>query len=136
MFEVLDDAAVMIAWKRHAARQNAACGSPVGVAMGELYRRGAAPEDDVRPDQLGHRWPRECGRRGLGGAEHQPGPRGGSVALRDRLRDRLPKVAEVFATGAIDFRMMAELVNRSDNVTDPDVLAKLDAAFAHMRPSG
>jgi hypothetical protein len=50
------------------------------------------------------------------------------------LREKLPKVAEVFATGAIDFRMMAELVNRSENVTDPEVLAKLDAAFAHWSP--
>ena len=43
-------------------------------------------------------------------------------------------MAEVFATGAIDFRMMAALVNRSDNVTDPAVLAKLDAAFAAHAP--
>jgi hypothetical protein len=41
----------------------------------------------------------------------------------------------VFATGAIDFRMMAELVNRGANVTDPDLLANLDAAFAQWAPT-
>ena len=29
---------------------------------------------------------------------------------------------------------MAALVNRSDNVTDPDVLARLDAALAKWSP--
>jgi hypothetical protein len=50
------------------------------------------------------------------------------------LRERLPKVAAVFAAGTIDFRMMAELVNRGENVTDADLLAKLDAAFAQWAP--
>jgi hypothetical protein len=43
-------------------------------------------------------------------------------------------VAEVFATGAIDFRMMAALVSRSENVTDPELLANLDTAFAKWAP--
>ena len=50
------------------------------------------------------------------------------------LRERLPTVGEVFTSGAIDFRMMAALVNRSDNVTDAAVLARLDAALAKWAP--
>jgi uncharacterized protein DUF222 len=52
------------------------------------------------------------------------------------LRERLPQMAEVFAAGAIDFRMMAAVVGRSENVTDPETLAQLDAAFAHCRRRG
>src|SRR5258708_28434977 len=59
----------------------------------------------------------------------------GQLRYAIALREQLPKVAEMFATGAIDFRMMAELVIRSDNVTDPDLLAKLDAAFAKWAPT-
>ena len=58
----------------------------------------------------------------------------GQLQCAIALRERLPRVAEVFATGAIDLRMMAALVNRSDNVTDPDVLARLDAALARWAP--
>ena len=50
------------------------------------------------------------------------------------LQQRLPRVAEVFTTGAIDFRMMAALVNRSDTVTDPEMLARLDAGLARWAP--
>ena len=56
------------------------------------------------------------------------------------LRDELPEVAAVFATGAIDFRMVATIITRTENV-EPDVLAQLDAALARhcvkwMRLSG
>jgi Domain of unknown function (DUF222) len=46
------------------------------------------------------------------------------------LRERLPKVGEVFAAGDIDFRMFATIVYRTDLITDPDVLAAVDAKLA------
>lgn len=46
------------------------------------------------------------------------------------LRERLPRVAEVFATGDIDFRMVQTLVYRTDLLTDADVLAAVDAQLA------
>jgi hypothetical protein len=46
------------------------------------------------------------------------------------LRERLPKVAQVFQAGDIDFRMFQTLVYRSDLITDPDVLAAVDAQLA------
>jgi Domain of unknown function (DUF222) len=57
------------------------------------------------------------------------------------LRERLPRVAEVFALGLIDFRMMAAVVSRTELVQDPVLVAKLDAALARhaakwMRLSG
>ena len=50
------------------------------------------------------------------------------------LRERLPRVAEVFARGAIDFRLMAAVVYRTELIEDPVLIAKLDAAVARHAP--
>jgi Domain of unknown function (DUF222) len=50
------------------------------------------------------------------------------------LRERLPRVAEVFARGEIDLRLMTAAVCRTDLVEDAEVIAGLDAAVAkHAR---
>ncbi|BBX75156.1 hypothetical protein MSHI_30620 [Mycobacterium shinjukuense] len=46
------------------------------------------------------------------------------------MRERLPKVAEVFAAGEIDYRMLQTLVYRTDLITDAAVLARVDAELA------
>ncbi len=46
------------------------------------------------------------------------------------LRERLRKVGEVFAAGDIDFRMFQTIVFRTDLITEPDVLAAVDAQLA------
>ena len=46
------------------------------------------------------------------------------------MRERLPKVGEVFAAGDMDFRMFTTIVYRTDLITDPDVLAVVDAQLA------
>jgi hypothetical protein len=46
------------------------------------------------------------------------------------MRERLPRVGEVFRAGDIDFRMFATLVFRTDLITDPEVLAVVDATLA------
>ena len=56
------------------------------------------------------------------------------------LRDKLPGVAAVFATGAIDYRMVATIITRTENV-EQEVMPRLDAALARhcvkwMRMSG
>ena len=45
------------------------------------------------------------------------------------LRDCLPRVAEVFAAGDIDFRMVSTIIRRTSTV-DEALIAKLDAALA------
>ena len=50
------------------------------------------------------------------------------------MRERLPKVGEVFAAGDIDFRMFATIVYRTDLITDPDVLVAVDAQLAVAVP--
>jgi hypothetical protein len=56
------------------------------------------------------------------------------------LRDRLPQVAAVFATGAIDVRMVMTIIARTENVDD-ELMGRLDGALARhcvkwMRLSG
>ncbi len=46
------------------------------------------------------------------------------------MRERLPKVAEVFKAGYIDYRMFQTIVYRTDLITDGDVLAAVDAQLA------
>ncbi|ADT97155.1 HNH endonuclease signature motif containing protein [Mycolicibacterium gilvum] len=53
------------------------------------------------------------------------------------LRRRLPRVAEVFASGAISYRLVKSVVKRTRLVVDPEVMAKIDAEIAaHIRGWG
>jgi hypothetical protein len=65
---------------------------------------------------------------------------GGQVHFARVLRDRLPAVARVFATGVIDLRMVATIIARTETVEE-QVIAELDEAIARhcikwMRLSG
>jgi hypothetical protein len=53
----------------------------------------------------------------------------GQVQCARTLRERLPALAKVFATGVIDFRMVLTIIARTDNVDD-EVMAALDEAVA------
>ncbi|MBP1821340.1 DUF222 domain-containing protein [Mycobacterium sp. OAE908] len=46
------------------------------------------------------------------------------------LRERLPRVAEVFASGTISYRLVTTIVSRTRLVRDPDARTQLDAAIA------
>ncbi|WP_156767136.1 DUF222 domain-containing protein, partial [Mycobacterium sp. E796] len=46
------------------------------------------------------------------------------------MRERLPKVGEVFRAGDIDFRLFQTIVYRTDLIEDPEVLARVDAQLA------
>jgi hypothetical protein len=54
---------------------------------------------------------------------------GGQIRFGRTLREELPAVAAVFATGAIDFRLVSVIIARTENV-DQSVKAGLDAALA------
>ncbi|MDZ4267253.1 MAG: HNH endonuclease signature motif containing protein [Mycobacterium sp.] len=57
----------------------------------------------------------------------------GQVQTAVALAQRLPKVAAVFITGAIDYRMVSAIVARTDNVEDA-VIAEVDEALAARVP--
>ncbi len=103
------------------------------AAIGELYAR-RAPEDDV--DRLN--WAID-GHENLvaevGAALRiSAGRARGRLRYAIALRERLPRFAEVFASGLIDFRLLAAVVYRTDLVEDPVLLAKVDAAVATYAP--
>lgn len=127
-FVGVDDAGVVDALTTAARSQNAMCAREL-AAIGELYAR-RAPEDDA--DRIN--W-------AIDGYENVVAEVGAALGIsrgraRGRLRyaidlrERLPRVAEVFARGDIDFRLMAAVVRRTELVDDPVLVAKLDSAIA------
>jgi hypothetical protein len=59
----------------------------------------------------------------LGVASHQ-------LMIARALRERLPRVAEVFATGQISYRLVNAVVYRTALITDADARAKVDTELA------
>jgi len=53
----------------------------------------------------------------------------GQIHYARVLRDELPEVAAVFATGAIDIRMVMTIIARTENIDD-EIKPDLDAALA------
>ncbi|MGE2693016.1 DUF222 domain-containing protein, partial [Mycolicibacterium pulveris] len=51
------------------------------------------------------------------------------VGLARTLRDRLPRIAKVFSSGVIDYRMVNMIINRTQNVED-ERIGELDEALA------
>jgi hypothetical protein len=54
---------------------------------------------------------------------------GWQIRYGRQLRERLPKVAELFGSGAIDIRVVSAIIKQTENVTDESI-GKLDALFA------
>lgn len=132
MFERADDAGVVDAITAAAREQNAACGREL-AAIGELHAR-RAPEDDTERENWaidGHENVVAEVAAALGISR---GRARGRLRYAIDLRERLPRVAEVFAQGLIDFRVMAAVVSRTELVEDPVLVAKLDAAIARHAP--
>jgi hypothetical protein len=138
-FADLDDAGVVDAITAAAHRENAMCAREL-AAIGELYAR-RAPGDDVDRENWavdGHENVVAEVAAALGISR---GRANGRLRYAIALRERLPRVAEVFAQGDIDFRLMAAVVGRTELVEDAVLIAKLDAAVARhavkwMRLSG
>jgi hypothetical protein len=132
MFDVMDDAGVVDAISVAAREQNAMCAREL-AAIGELYAR-RAPADDVER----WNWAVDGHENVVAEVAAALGISRGRAAGRLRyaiaLRERLPRVAEVFALGAIDFRLMAAVVYRTALVEDPQLIAKLDSAVARHAP--
>ena len=132
MFDLVGDAGVVDAITAAAREQSALCGREM-AAIGELYAR-RAPEDDV--DRLN--WAIDGHENVVAEVAAALGVSRGRARGRLRyaiaLRERLPRIAEVFAQGLIDFRLMAAVVSRTELVEDPDLIAKLDAAIARHVP--
>jgi hypothetical protein len=132
MFDTVDDAGVVDAVSAAARAQNAMCAREL-AAIGELYARRAPADDAER-----FNWAVDGHENVVAEVAVALRTSRGRAAARLRyaivLRERLPRVAEVFAHGAIDFRLMAAVVYRTELVEDPELVAKLDAAMARHAP--
>jgi hypothetical protein len=127
-FVDVGDAGLVAAITLAARDQNAMCGHEL-AAIGELYAR-RAPEDDVDRQNWaidGHENVVAEVAAALGVSR---GRARGRLRYAITLRERLPRIAEIFARGLIDFRLMAAVVSRTELVEDPLLIAKLDAAVA------
>lgn len=127
-FRGIDDAAVAGAITAASREQNAACAREL-AAIGELYTRRAPEQDIDRANWAvdGHANVVAEVSAALGISS---GRARGLLRYAIDSRERLPRVAEVFARGDIDFRLMAAVVSRTELVEDPELVAKLDAAVA------
>ncbi|HXS84600.1 MAG TPA: HNH endonuclease signature motif containing protein [Mycobacterium sp.] len=59
---------------------------------------------------------------------------GSQLRYARAMRERLPKLAEVFKSGDIDQRTFATVVYRTDLISDPEVLAAVDGQLAVVVP--
>jgi Domain of unknown function (DUF222) len=127
MFEALGDAAVVDALTAAARAENAQCAWRL-ACIGELYIRHAPDDANERTQWAidGHENVVAEVSASLRISRHRAAAQlNYAIALRG-----LPKVAEVFASGEIDFQVMAAIVRRTGIVEDPELLAKVDAAIA------
>ena len=131
-FTAVDDAGVVDAITAAAREQNAMCGREL-AAIGELYARRAPQDDSGRLNWAidGHENVVAEVAAALGISR---GRARGRLRYAIALRERLPRIAQVFARGLIDFRLMAAVVSRTELVENPDLIAKLDAAIARHAP--
>lgn len=139
MFDSLTDADVVDAMSTAARAQNAQCAREL-AAIGELYARRAPADDADRFNWAvdGHE---NVVAEVAAALRISRGRAAGRLRYAIALRERLPRVAEVFAAGDIDFRVMAALVFRSDLIEDAGLISRFDAAVARhargwMRLSG
>jgi hypothetical protein len=133
MFDSLVDAATgsrapaaVGAWARV---ENAACARRLAAMADELERQMSADGSLDRVQWCLDNWDAVAAsvaaaqNVSLGVASHQ-------LLIADDLRQRLPRVAEVFAAGAISYRLVAAVVARTRLIHDRDALAKVDTEIA------
>lgn len=132
MFEGMADGAVVDAITDAGRAQNVACAREL-AAIGELYARRAPDDDEERFSWAvdGHE---NVVAEVAAALRISRGRARGRLRHAIALRERLPRVAEAFARGDIDFRLVAALVTRTENVDDAEVIAKIDVAVARHAP--
>ncbi|RDH77433.1 HNH endonuclease [Mycolicibacterium moriokaense] len=114
------------AWARV---ENAACARRLS-AMADVLERQWAQDGSAERDQwCMDNWTAVAAQVGaaqnvsLGVASHQ-------LLVAMALRERLPRVAEVFHTGSIGWRLVNTVVYRTALITEPEARAKVDVELA------
>jgi hypothetical protein len=101
------------------------------AAVGELYSRRAV---EWSGRELWCADPYEAVAAEVAAAQNiSRGRAGAQIRCARELRERLPRIAAVFAAGDIDWRMVSIIISRASNVAD-GAIAVLDAALARTAP--
>ena len=132
MFEHLDVAGLVDAIGESARAENAACARRL-AAIAELYSRRQVPVEDGQGRELWRIDPWEAVAAEVSAAQCiTPAAAGSLLHNAICLHERLPAVAAVFATGAIDYRTVRLVIARTLLALDPDVVAAIDADLADV----
>jgi hypothetical protein len=121
------------AWARV---ENAACARRLAAMADMLAAAFAADGSAEREQWCLDNWDAVAAQ--IGAAQNvSTGVASHELLVAQALRERLPRVAEVFATGAITYRMVCAIVARTRLIQDREALAKVDAEVAaHVRGWG
>ena len=126
MFDTVDDAALVAAIGEWNATEAAAAAHKL-AAVAELTRRRCA--EGERADWACDDWDSAAAEVSAAlGISHSRAS--GQMHLALALRQRLPRVAELFLRGALGARVVAAIAWRTALVLDPEALAAIDEALA------
>ncbi|MBU8811125.1 HNH endonuclease [Mycolicibacterium goodii] len=128
MFEDLDDQALVAGIEVESRAESAAAARRLAF-IAELASRRAAPSEDAVVSWACDDWDATAAEVG---AAMNIGHRAASKEMRiaEALRERLPRVAALFARGAVSTRVVETLTWRTQLVTDARVWAVVDAELA------
>jgi hypothetical protein len=117
--------------RAHARLENAACAARLAVMADMLAAAHAADGSVDREQWRCDNWAAVCAQIG---AAHDVTSGVASGLLLDAvtLRERLPKVAAVFAKGRIAYRLVHAICARTMLVRDPAALRAIDAELAEL----
>ncbi len=132
MFEEFDDAAIVTVIGDSARAENKACARRL-AAIAELYERRQIPVENGQGRELWRIDPWEAVAAEVAAAQGITSA-AASAQLHNAicLHERLPKVAALFATGAISYRIVHMIVARTLLALEPDTLAAIDSELANM----
>jgi Domain of unknown function (DUF222) len=114
------------AWARVEA---AACARRLAAMVATLDARYAADGSAEREQWYLDNWGAVCAE--VGAAQQiTPGAASNQLLVATSLRDRLPKMAALFAAGALTYQLASTIVWRTASIKDPDALGAVDAEIA------
>jgi len=132
MFDSVSDAGVVEVIGEAFRAENAACARRL-AAIAELYERRQIPVEDGQGREVWRIDPWEAVAAEVAAAQCMTAAMaGGLMHHAICLRERLPHVAAVFATGVIDYRVVRMIVARTLLAVDPEVMAAIDAELAEV----
>jgi hypothetical protein len=130
MCEEFDCAALVTAIGDAARAENKACARRL-AAIAELYERRQIPVENGKGRELWRIDPWEAVAAEVAAAQGiTAAAAGAQLHNAICLHERLPKVAALFATGAISYRTVRMIVARTLLALEPDILTAIDAELA------